>query len=779
MLQAIRIVQADGASLTNEFHLTGLLKRTYGTRTYPVGYGYDAQGRMTSMTNWSGFAGGSGARVTTWNYDSYRGWLANKRYPDATGPDYTYKPSGRLQTRAWARGNPRVTTTYAYNTAGDLLGVTYANDPAATANLTYTYDRRGRQRTVVQGAMTTTRHYNDANLLTGEAYSGGTLNALALTNTYDAYLRRTFLAALNGGTTLTSGTYGYDNAGRLSTVTDGTLNSTYSYLANSRLISQITHRQSSTVRMTETRQYDLLNRLTSIASVGTGSSPSLNSFAYQYNQANQRTRATLQDASFWIYEYDALGQVTSGKRFWSDGTPVPGQQFEYGFDDIGNRTSTRAGGDSAGTGLRWAGYTNNVLNQLTSRGVPGAFDVLGIANAQQTVSVNGAGVDYRRGEYFQKLVTVNNTGSLVWTNIPVTTSGGGSASGKVYVPQTPEVYQYDLDGNLLQDGRWTYTWDAENRLIKIESLAAMPEADKRRGNYAYDHQGRRIWKRVDYRSGGNWITHHERKFVYDGWNLTVELFTNNTAAKKFLWGLDLSGSEQGAGGVGGLLKVWDHYTANHCFVGYDGNGNVVVLTLAHSEPAGQARAQFEYGPFGEPIRSSGTTTLAANDYRGMPFRFSTKYTDQESDLVYYGYRYYNPWTGSWPNRDPLFAAMGGNPNDVPPSRGTLVVSFAFKVVTPTRAGDNTGFTGRGTEQFLHAETYNQHRHWFSSYNAPQRWFEPGVNGLLQVHFEWDNCGGRSWNFHYGSTVDITPSQRGRRYGTEGAVYLLENPSNGH
>jgi RHS repeat-associated protein len=137
------------------------------------------------------------------------------------------------------------------------------------------------------------------------------------------------------------------------------------------------------------------------------------------------------------------------------------------------------------------------------------------------------------------------------------------------------------------------------------------------------------------------------------------LFTNNTAAKKFLWGLDLSGSEQGAGGVGGLLKVWDYYTANHCFVGYDGNGNVAVLTLAHSGEAGQARAQFEYGPFGEPIRSSGTTTLAANDHRGMPFRFSTKYTDQESDLVYYGYRYYNPSTGSWPNRD-LIGELGGH-----------------------------------------------------------------------------------------------------------------------
>ena len=31
---------------------------------------------------------------------------------------------------------------------------------------------------------------------------------------------------------------------------------------------------------------------------------------------------------------DALGQVKSGKRYWSDGTAVAGQQFDYAFDDI-------------------------------------------------------------------------------------------------------------------------------------------------------------------------------------------------------------------------------------------------------------------------------------------------------------------------------------------------------------------------------------------------------------------------------------------------------------
>ena len=55
----------------------------------------------------------------------------------------------------------------------------------------------------------------------------------------------------------------------------------------------------------------------------------------------------------------ALGQVISGKKYWSDGTPVAGQQFEYGFDDIGNRHQTRAGGDANGANLREAGYSVN------------------------------------------------------------------------------------------------------------------------------------------------------------------------------------------------------------------------------------------------------------------------------------------------------------------------------------------------------------------------------------------------------------------------------------
>jgi YD repeat-containing protein len=165
--------------------------------------------------------------------------------------------------------------------------------------------------------------------------------------------------------------------------------------------------------MTTTKQHDFLNRLSAIASA-----PSAVSSAYAYNNANQRTRSTLGDSSLWSYEYDSLGQVKTGKRYWSDWTPVAGQQFEYGFDDIGNRIPTKAGGDQNGASLRAASYTNNALNQITGRGVPGYVDVLGVALATNSVTVNSQ-TAYRKGEYFREELAVGNGASALWTNITV------------------------------------------------------------------------------------------------------------------------------------------------------------------------------------------------------------------------------------------------------------------------------------------------------------------------------------------------------------------------
>jgi len=55
----------------------------------------------------------------------------------------------------------------------------------------------------------------------------------------------------------------------------------------------------------------------------------------------------------------------------------------------------------------------------------------------------------------------------------------------------------------------------------------------------------------------------------------------------------------------------------------------------------------EYGPFGEVVRATGPMAKI------NPFRFSTKYQDDETDLLYYGYRYYNAIMGRWTSRDPI------------------------------------------------------------------------------------------------------------------------------
>ncbi len=41
--------------------------------------------------------------VTTWNYDTVRGFLFSKTYHDGQGLSYTYYADGRLHTRTWAR----------------------------------------------------------------------------------------------------------------------------------------------------------------------------------------------------------------------------------------------------------------------------------------------------------------------------------------------------------------------------------------------------------------------------------------------------------------------------------------------------------------------------------------------------------------------------------------------------------------------------------------------------------------------------------------------------
>ena len=406
--------------------------------------------------------------------------------------------------------------------------------------------------------------------------------------------------------------------------------------------------------MTIGREYDRANWPHLIESRTNG--VAVCSFTYDYNLAGQRTRVTTApEPSHWHYTYDAVGQVTSGRKRWSDSNWVAGAQFNYSFDSIGNRLWTEAGGDAAGTGLRHAAYTNNLLNQITARDVPGAADVTGSAHPQVVVTVNGSTAS-RHSDYYHQVLTWNNATGAVWAAITNRAQCQGlsdTSTGHVLLPRTPETFTYDQDGNLLQDGLWTYTWDAENRLTRMVSRSDTPSESWQWLEFRYDWQGRRLSKTVS-----NWVTGHwslitDHRFVYDGWNLIAVLTSDLTPLATFTWGTDASGTLQGAGGVGGLLSMTLHRGTNAgtYFYCYDGNWNVVALVNAAT---GEVAAQYDYGPFHELLRATGPVA------RENPFLAATKYYDWETGLYYYGYRYYSPSLRKWMSRDAIGERGGLN-----------------------------------------------------------------------------------------------------------------------
>jgi RHS repeat-associated protein len=643
---------AAGKSAYFAYSNRGELRQTWGDTTYPLEFVYDSYGQKTEMHT---FRGGSGwtanawpaattgaADVTKWIYQDATGLLTQKQDAVTQGAVYTYDMLGRALTRKWARtsGSTQITTTYAYDAATGDQTVTGYSD--GTPQVTLVYDRVGRPRSISDAAGAHTLAYNQAGAVQSETISGGLLDAVSVTTGYDTFLRRNSLQATRSTTNYLNQTYGYDSASRLSTVTNGSQTATYAYYPTSGLLNTTTFTGGTNLA----RSYDSFGRLQSITT--TPAADSAVSYTYTYNNLNQRTRVTREDGSYWSYNYNDRGELIFGKKYWSDNSLVYAQQNEYVFDNLGNRISTLAGGDAAGANLRSATYTTNNLNQYSQRTVPGAVDMIGAAASAAAVTVNGQS-PYRRGEYFAQTLTLSNAAAPVYAQATITgvRTGAGQGgqdvvtnqSGYVYLPKTPEVFTYDLDGNLTSDGRWTYTWDAENRLTSLTAVSSLPNAARRKLEFVYDFMGRRVQKKV---FGWNATTatyqlQSTSKFVYEGWRMIAEMDGNDVLTRSFAWGM------------GEALNV--NAGGNTYLAGYDGNLNVTSLVKSAT---GKSAAIYDYDPFGQILISNG-------EYASQnPLKLSSQYTDGETGLVYYGYRYYSPSNGRWIGRDPIEERGGDN-----------------------------------------------------------------------------------------------------------------------
>ena len=239
-----------------------------------------------------------------------------------------------------------------------------------------------------------------------------------------------------------------------------------------------------------------------------------------------------------------------------------------------------------------------------------------------------------------------------------------------------ETFSYDADGNMTADGAMTFVWDGENRLIEV--YPSSPSSGDKGVQFDYDYLGRRVRKIVQTHNGTGYTLTSDQRFVYDGWNVVLVLdgLDSNATTHKYTWGLDLSGSVHGAGGVGGLLACEDG-SDDYVYL-YDANGNVGQVIDAAGYTVD---AHYEYDPYGNQIVSTGS--YAADN----PFRFSTKYYDAETGLTMYPFRLYGARLGRWLNRDPIGEAGGLN-------------LYAFVENRPTNAIDPDGRVIVGLDGWL-------------------------------------------------------------------------------
>ncbi len=278
-----------------------------------------------------------------------------------------------------------------------------------------------------------------------------------------------------------------------------------------------------------------------------------------------------------------------------------------------------------------------------------AADVIGRASPTATVTVNGASAS-RQGDYFHKEVAADNTSGPARKLLDVA-DGTITETGAILIPPASQSPQYDADGNLSSDGIHEFFWDAENRLIKIETLASAVTAGLpyRRVECVYDSGWRRV-ERLLFDQPSATAPVEATRYLWAGWRCLAELNATDTITKTFVWGLDSSQALHLGDSNGALLWPEDHTINETQFFHYDGNGNVVGLSNA----SGEFTAEYLYSAFGELIGKHGTYA-DSNDYR-----FSTKPFEEVGSLYYYGYRYYNPQTGRWPSRDPIGERGGVN-----------------------------------------------------------------------------------------------------------------------
>ena len=322
------------------------------------------------------------------------------------------------------------------------------------------------------------------------------------------------------------------------------------------------------------------------------------------------------------------------------------EQFGYAYDAAGN-LNYRTNNALTQT------FAVNSLNELGTVTRNGTLTVAGTTTSTATnVTVNSLTAALYNDKMFAATNFTLADGNNTFTAIAQDSYGRKDTNAVTFNLPATNSYVYDLNGNLTSDGTRGFDYDDENELIRVTVT------NKWKSEFTYDGKFRqRIRKEFTWQSS-TWI--------YDG-NVVIQLRDANNLPT-----LTLTRT------ANRLLARSDMttLTPSHAYFHTDGNANVTALVNGQQVIV----ARYVYDPFGNSLSKSGPLA-DANLYR-----FSSQEYHQNSGLLLYLRRAYDPNLQRWLNRDPiaeqgglnLYAFVNNNPINLIDPLGLLEAISAYK-----------------------------------------------------------------------------------------------------
>ena len=599
--QLIQSINALGESTRYIYDGQGYLTTIINANNQTANtFTYDGFGHVATMTD-------SAGHTLTFAYDALDR-ITKVTFPDGTTRAYTWN---KLDLTSFKDRQGR-TTVYTYDAVRNLIDI---KDPL-DRHTKFTYYENGHLKSLTdENGNTTSWNIDIQNRTTANIYADGSQRI----NTYEATTSRiksvtdplgqvkqyayaldnqlSGISYLNARNSTPNVTFVYDSFfARLVSMTDGSGTTEYQYgplgaPGALELLKELGSDQNASIAY----DYDALGRIIN-RSVDT----SKETFSY-----DNLGRLAVHSGALGTFTLGYLGQTQQPISRTLGAGPVK-TRWMYDTNTNDRRLRFIQNG-AAPRNYQLTTTPENIITQLdeTGGGMPRSW-IYSYDASDRLLQASSGGTHFLYNYDFADNITheqnLSGSQNAFYNNLNQVLSFNNNS------------FFYDANGNLIADGVRTYQWDAENRLLSV-TLKNQPAINSR---FRYDGFGRRI---AVISSGAAGST--EMHYLWCGDVLCQGRDSNGVVTRRYFPEGELSSGAQ-------------------FYYAQDQLGSVRDVLNGQT---GYAVASFDYDPYGNPIRTSGSVST--------DFRYARMFYEKNSGLYLTQRRVYDPNTQRWLSQDPI------------------------------------------------------------------------------------------------------------------------------